>query len=202
MKHLFKQIMLFCFVFFCLNAKAVKIQILCPHCHQQSVIDLTLDEELAKLLTKELAEKYDGKSEDEKLVLKYVSDNLLISKNKEEGIKKVSVWEDYEKYQKKLYGEKNYLKSFPIHSLKIEYDEVWIYKRTEFLSKKEITENAETLQRWTFYFKNKILQAHTVENFFYDSPLSKNVQKNITTNSPRYKITCIQDRDLFIKSNQ
>ncbi len=203
MIHRLTKIIFFSYLaFFCLNANAVKINILCPHCHRQSVLDITLDEKLAAEFSKEIAEKYDGKSQDEKMVLKYVTDNLLISKNKEEGTKKISVWEDYEKHAKNAFGKENYLKSFPIHTLKIEYDEVWVYKRTEFLTKKEIMENAETLDRWTFYFKNKTLQAYTIESFFFDSPLSKTQQKNISINSPRYKITCIQDRDLFIKSNQ
>lgn len=141
----------------------------------------------------------DTKSHDQITVLRYVADNQLISKTNGKGVKNVSIYSAYERHMKAIIGEEGYNRTTPLRDMRIEYDEIWKYKRTEYLTSREIRENAATLDIWTFYFKSGVLQAHTVERFFYNSPLSRKTQKTITAESPKYKVTNILDRTMFLR---
>ncbi len=140
-----------------------------------------------------------AKSHDQTTVLRYVGGNQLMSKISEIGVKNVSIYSAYERHMKAIIGEEGYNKTTPLRDMRIEYDEIWKYKRTEYLTSREIRENAATLDIWTFYFKSGVLQAHTVERFFYNSPLSRKTQKTITAESPKYKVTNILDRTMFLR---
>lgn len=137
-------------------------------------------------------------SPDQEIVIRYVADNLCIAKEKQEGERTLETYKDYITYMERLLGADRYKQINPIRTLKVAYDEIWTYKRTEYLTKEEIRASAATLEIWTFYFKGGVLQAHTSEKFFIDSPLSSRTRSTITSASPRYKITFIADRQTFI----
>ena len=137
-------------------------------------------------------------SPDQEIVIRYVADNLCVAREKQEGERTLETYKDYITHMERLIGADRYKQINPLRTLKVAYDEIWTYKRTEYLTKEEIRASAATLEIWTFYFKGGVLQAHTVEKFFADSPLSSRPRRTITSASPRYKITCIIDRGMFL----
>ena len=141
-------------------------------------------------------------SPDQEIVIRYVADNLCVAREKQEGERILETYKDYITYMERLLGADKYAKIDPMRALKVTYDEIWTYKRTEYMTKEEIRANAATLEIWTFYFQEGVLQVYTTEKFFADSPLSSRPRKTITNASPKYKITCIMDRGMFLTAAQ
>ncbi len=144
----------------------------------------------------EIEEEFDEQA----AVKQYVESNELVNVTKETGHESFKIWDDYYQYQCQLWSKSKLTpdKLFPCRYLDIEYDEIWEYKRTEFLTPEEI--KGAFLNKWYFYFKEKKIQGYVICQFFVYSPL-EGYQENmaITNKSPQYKIINLLDRKLCLK---
>jgi hypothetical protein len=74
------------------------------------------------------------------------------------------------RFGKGNYGERD---GDGVMKLSVDFDEIWIREKTEYLTAAEIKKWKGTLDIFKLYWKNGKIQAFTIESYFTVDPISK-----------------------------
>jgi len=144
-------------------------------------------------------QKFSQKNEKTELLNSDFGDFSKAKKIKKSGIIELKVWDRYAenmknfsaKFGKADYGQKEI---DGVMSLNVDYDEIWVGQRTEYLTTSEIKKAKGKLDLFKLYWMKSQVQAFTAESFFDSDPVT-----GIKINKPEHKIRLIYNREFILK---
>ena len=143
--------------------------------------------------------KSSQKDERTKLSKSDFGDFSKAKKIEKSGKIELKVWNRYAENMKNFsakfgrgdYGQKEI---DGVMNLDVDYDEIWIGQRTEFLTASEIKKAKGKLDKYELYFNKGQVQAFTAESYFDGDPVT-----GLKIPQPEHKIRLIYNREYILK---
>ena len=138
-------------------------------------------------------------NEKAKLLKSDFGDFSKAKKIKKSGKTELKVWDRYAENMKNFsakFGRDDYGKKEidGAMSLTVDYDEIWVSQRTEYLTTSEIKKAKGKLDLFKLYWMKGEVQAFTAESFFEGDPVTLT-----KISKPEHKIRLIYDREYILK---
>lgn len=143
--------------------------------------------------------KSSQKDEKTKLLNSDFGDFRKAKRIKKSGKTELKVWDRYVENMKNFsvrfgkgdYGQKEV---DGVMSLNVDYDEIWVGQRTEYLTASEIKKSKGKLDLFKLYWLKGKVQAFTAESFFEGDPTTGS-----RISKPEHKIRLIYNREYILK---